>query len=219
MLQYVIIGCTFIGFLLYNGSLVLGDHSAHEPTIHIPQLFYFSLFTVIFGWPHFIQYVIPFLKLCKKHQLKMFILLNIVNLIIYLNTLEHPYLLADNRHYTFYVWKNFYRGIPLFKYLVSIVYIFGFYCIFKTIYNPYNISFTILFDLCLIISLIFQKLIEVRYFFIPYVLVRLRFKIENIWFLVLEIIYFVILNYVYFTIFVNKDIIWSNYSYPQKLIW
>ena len=35
---------------------------------------------------------------------------------------EHPYLLADNRHYTFYFWKNIYRQHELVKYLLTPVY-------------------------------------------------------------------------------------------------
>ena len=28
-------------------------------------------------------------------------------------TFEHPYLLADNRHYPFYVWKNIFKYVSL----------------------------------------------------------------------------------------------------------
>jgi len=36
----------------------------------------------------------------------------------------HPYLLSDNRHYMFYVWKNFYRRFdPTFKYAMIPVYV------------------------------------------------------------------------------------------------
>ena len=46
-------------------------------------------------------------------------------------TFEHPYLLADNRHYPFYVWKNIFKYvcgvgggsayIRTFKYVASVV--------------------------------------------------------------------------------------------------
>ena len=35
---------------------------------------------------------------------------------------EHPYLLADNRHYPFYVWKNVFRYHSAVKYLLVPVY-------------------------------------------------------------------------------------------------
>ena len=31
---------------------------------------------------------------------------------------EHPYLLADNRHYPFYIWKNIFRYHHMVKYLL-----------------------------------------------------------------------------------------------------
>jgi alpha-1,2-glucosyltransferase len=41
----------FIVFVKMNGSIVLGDKSNHEASIHVPQMFYFILFT--FGFAFF----------------------------------------------------------------------------------------------------------------------------------------------------------------------
>lgn len=35
---FVLLFIGFIGFLVYNGSIVVGDKTAHEATIHIPQV-------------------------------------------------------------------------------------------------------------------------------------------------------------------------------------
>lgn len=37
--------------------------------------------------------------------------------------IHHPFLLSDNRHYTFYVWKRIYMLHPLVPYLLVPVYI------------------------------------------------------------------------------------------------
>jgi hypothetical protein len=45
---------------------------------------------------------------------------------VYFHTTAHPYLLADNRHYTFYIWKNFFMAIPIFKYMMIPFYLASF---------------------------------------------------------------------------------------------
>ena len=37
--------------------------------------------------------------------------------------IHHPFLLSDNRHYTFYVWRRIYRFHPLVPYLLVPVYL------------------------------------------------------------------------------------------------
>ena len=37
-------------------------------------------------------------------------------------TVTHPFLLADNRHYTFYVWKNLMLPYPMFRYALLPLY-------------------------------------------------------------------------------------------------
>ena len=34
------------------------------------------------------------------------------------NSIHHPFLLADNRHYTFYVWRRVFRLHPVAPYLL-----------------------------------------------------------------------------------------------------
>lgn len=220
ILQYLLLGLGFLIFLiLNNGSIVIGDHSAHEATIHIPQLMYFSLFTIFLAWPHLISEIRPFLKVFSRHKGPFAAAIALMAFIVFMNTLEHPYLLADNRHYVFYVWKNFYRGIPLFRYLIIIVYLFGFYCIYKKLYVKTDVTYFLIYVPCVIISLVFQRLIEVRYFFIPYILFRIRLRNSNAVALFAEFAYYVLLNVLFFYVFKTKDIYWSDYKYVQKLIW
>ncbi|GLV39293.1 ALG10 alpha-12-glucosyltransferase [Carabus blaptoides fortunei] len=60
--SYTIVILAFLLFIYVNGSIVVGDKSAHEATIHVPQLFYFSLFCAFFTLPHICQDIIPFMK-------------------------------------------------------------------------------------------------------------------------------------------------------------
>ena len=49
---YLIILLSFVAFLLMNGSIVMGDKNSHQPRFHLPQLFYFSVFSCAFSSPH-----------------------------------------------------------------------------------------------------------------------------------------------------------------------
>lgn len=94
---FIILG--FITFLIINGSIVVGDKSAHEASIHVPQLFYFSIFVLVFGCSLWIPLLFKSYKIFKhpKCLLGIFALACAAAVIVKYNTLVHPYLLADNR--------------------------------------------------------------------------------------------------------------------------
>ncbi|CAG9855293.1 unnamed protein product [Phyllotreta striolata] len=211
----------FVLFLKINGSIVVGDKTAHQATIHIPQLFYFSIFCLIFAWPHFVGEILNFIAFAKTHKLLISIATIVCLVIVFTNTLVHPYMLADNRHYIFYVWNRFYGKFVLFKYAMIPVYIFAWYVIIKSIYSRHDISFVTFYLICVSAVLASQKLIEIRYFFIPYILFRLRIKTNtnSVFNIVLEFVTYVVINCITLNLFFTKIITWSRYEDPQRLIW
>ncbi|XP_072402871.1 dol-P-Glc:Glc(2)Man(9)GlcNAc(2)-PP-Dol alpha-1,2-glucosyltransferase [Diabrotica undecimpunctata] len=218
---YIAIMLIFLGFLIYNGGIVVGDKTAHVSTIHIPQLFYFSLFCLIFSWPHFVGEVSSFLAFTRKHKISIFAVTLLGFLIVMFNTQVHPYLLADNRHYMFYIWNRFYQKYVLFKYVIVPVYIFAWYVIIKLLYDKDDITFLFFYLVCTTIVLVTQKLIEVRYFLIPYILFRLRLKsnANNAFNLVLEFVTYLLINRLTLQLFFTKVITWNDYSEFQRIIW
>ena len=89
----------------------------------------------------------------------VFIVLHIAcYVIIRYNTLVHPYLLADNRHYTFYVWKRFFEVHDMAKYAFAWIYILG-GCMSKMMLRECEIIFQISFYACLLICVVPQKLL------------------------------------------------------------
>ena len=48
IIPYLLVLISFIIFVIYNGGVVVGDRTAHVPTIHFTQTFYFSIFTLGF---------------------------------------------------------------------------------------------------------------------------------------------------------------------------
>lgn len=215
---YAAVITSFAFFLYLNGGVVIGDKSAHIPVIHLPQIFYYAVFCLIFMLPIFIKNVVPFLQFVWKQKMLTAIILVLFLVIVHINTHVHLYLLSDNRHYTFYVWNRFYDKYFSFRYLAVAIYFYAFFCIFDH-FKTEELEFIFTYIPCTIMVLMFQKLIEIRYFFIPYVLLRLRYAKANYVVLFIELIYYCLINAITLNIFVKKDVYWDDYDYPQKIIW
>jgi len=117
-----------------------GDKSNHVATLHLPQMLYL--------WPYITFFSLPlqlphFLNLLPGHLLPEFVLRfrqaqvrNITSACfvlgglcvaalgaIHFNTIVHPFTLADNRHYVFYIFRILVLRNPLFKYIAAPVYV------------------------------------------------------------------------------------------------
>jgi len=85
--------------------------------------------------------------------------------------IAHPFLLSDNRHYTFYIWRRvflFHRAVP---YLLAPGYIACFW-IWAVRLSSQNLLPTISLLVCTLLTLVPTPLLEPRYFIIPYLLLR-----------------------------------------------
>lgn len=102
---------------------------------------------------------------------------------IHFNTIVHPFILADNRHYTFYVFRLLLRH-PLIKYLVAPVYICcGWLCINAGVTgsdarrksSALNLTTLemIVWLIATVASLATAPLVEPRYFILPWMIWRL----------------------------------------------
>ena len=123
---FIALIAAFGTFILINGGVVLGDKSNHVPAIHTPQLLYLWPYLCFFSWPfayqHLIRVPLTFLaRLPMVADLEHFLLFKrrallprVLVLALFIagallsvrfNTLIHPFTLADNRHYVFYVFR------------------------------------------------------------------------------------------------------------------
>jgi alpha-1,2-glucosyltransferase len=118
----------FVLFVRWNEGIVVGDRTAHQAVLHLPQLLYFSLFFLAlccsFTLP---AYLADFLVAVKAHPRLSAACLLLMGVVVHLNTLAHPYLLADNRHLTFYIWRRFFARHWMAKFLPLPAYMFGLY--------------------------------------------------------------------------------------------
>ena len=140
----VVLGKT-VHYRKYSLLTSTGDKSNHVASIHLPQMLYIWPFITFFSWPALLPRLIHCIVcLFSEHRrfyrspwsaslllfrpsVLLFITLGLFA--VHFNTVVHPFTLADNRHYNFYVFRILRRHY-LIKYLVVSIYIFcGWACI------------------------------------------------------------------------------------------
>ncbi|KAL1707042.1 glycosyltransferase family 59 protein [Schizophyllum commune] len=177
---YALVLAGFGGFLVWNGGIVLGDKSNHVPAFHVPQLYYLISCATAFCWPTLLR--VPGLP--SRILRKMFggklrttctiLLCAVVCATINRYTIHHPFLLADNRHYTFYLWRRVILVHPAVKYLLAPVYIACGWAWWVAVgASSDNTLFQVLLiPLTAAPTLLPAPLLEPRYFVVPLVLMR-----------------------------------------------
>ena len=120
-------------------------------------------------------------------------------LAVHFNTIVHPYTLADNRHYVFYVFRLLLRH-PLLKYLAVPVYYACFWLSIQSLAHPTDdldapprtikarpyqeaihntrlpmqISFVVIWLITTALCVVTAPLVEPRYFIVPWIIWRLH---------------------------------------------
>ncbi|KAI1660663.1 glycosyltransferase family 59 protein [Daldinia decipiens] len=149
---HLIVLGAFVGFVVWNGGVVLGDKSNHVATLHLAQMLYIWPLFAFFSAPHFIPSLIDitiyvlqvitgstksdlhskkppvsgsnpkgtsmsnqssvlkaFNHIGSSHTLHYILILAgtlvMTTLIVRYNTIIHPFTLADNRHFMFYIFR------------------------------------------------------------------------------------------------------------------
>jgi alpha-1,2-glucosyltransferase len=124
--------------------IITGDKSNHVATIHFPQMLYFWPYLIFFALPlaarSLLSLAVPLLPSSiiparirefmgnNGHDLRIPRILSVAFFValaimaVHFNTIIHPFTLADNRHYVFYVFRIL-RRHPAIKYAVIPIYI------------------------------------------------------------------------------------------------
>ncbi|KAL4762001.1 dolichyl-P-Glc:Glc(2)Man(9)GlcNAc(2)-PP-dolichol alpha-1,2- glucosyltransferase [Aspergillus foveolatus] len=154
LVPYLIILATFGGFVLWNGSVVLGHKEFHTASLHLAQMLYIWPYFLFFSWPLLLvlmaNIVLPKFMLPKflnqgfpasrrglPSLLTVLIILPIMLAVVHFNTIVHPFTLADNRHYVFYVFRILLNSHPYTRYVATLVYFLGAWIIISAMgYSP-----------------------------------------------------------------------------------
>jgi len=175
--------CSFV-VLLNGGDVVVGDRRAHAPRFHPMQLCYFALFASAFSAPRLlsracyrgpVSAVVPSFRRAARAVSTM---AATAAALVRSNTVAHPYLLADNRHYTFYAWRlAFGPGRPaVTRYLPVPLYACGLYLMDRKLSRSRSSSVARRLAYWIVTALVLcpQHLLEPRYFVVPYLVYRLH---------------------------------------------
>jgi alpha-1,2-glucosyltransferase len=117
-------------------------------TIHLPQMLYIWPYMVFFSFPILIPIALgPLIKrqgfdllaiwkiLPRIWVIILFVIISTA--VVHFNTIIHPFILADNRHYVFYVFKIL-RQSWIIKYLAVPIYVICGWLVINALHYPNN---------------------------------------------------------------------------------
>ncbi|KAN0026890.1 hypothetical protein ACTFIU_009566 [Dictyostelium citrinum] len=190
---FILVGILFLIFLYWNGGIVVGDKSNHESSFHVPQLFYFSLLTMIFSLPSIL--ISSLLKRFNYYKVTInekknlydpigflkdlnfkYLIVIIIGMIVMIwkFTYTHLFLLSDNRHYTFYIWNRFMEKYSIGPYLPIPFYCYSIWFIWKVLSENRSKLWCLFYFLSTAIVLLPSPLVEPRYYIVPFFLFQLN---------------------------------------------
>ncbi|RUS21152.1 alpha-2-glucosyltransferase Alg10 [Endogone sp. FLAS-F59071] len=216
----------FIAFVIWNDGIVLGDRANHVAGLHFPQLFYFTAFTAFFAVPALLSgdvlrrvVVGPVtggigrLAALLGTGMAMFFLIDHF-------TVEHPFLLSDNRHYSFYVWKNIYRRHPLARYALIPGYIGAGWVLIQALAKTLPLLNLLIYITAVGLNLVPSPLLEFRYFIIPFIVYMVHAPVPNNTRLGVLFMMYVAVNFWTLYMFMRRGFEWeSEPGRVQRFMW
>ncbi|KAH8921205.1 glycosyltransferase family 59 protein [Atractiella rhizophila] len=185
ILAFLPIGGAFAAFIVWNGGhIVIGDATNHIPVLHIPQLYYFFAFAAAFSIPLWFDGLGTMREIgwtlfgSHRRRITTLLIVRLMSWTIQHFTHIHPFLLSDNRHYTFYLYRRL-LSKPLVRHVLTPFYLLASLLLSHSSSLPPLLKLVYLG--ALIASLIPTPLLEMRYFLIPYMLWRIGVRRKEGW--------------------------------------
>lgn len=217
---YGLVGLSFILFLIFNGGIVVGDKAAHVSVFHLPQLFYFAGFSVVFCAPHVLNRtnLRSAWHTLQRRLLPISVVLALGMGGVMLFTHAHPYLLADNRHYTFYIWRKVFMRHEIVKYAFVPGYILCLIIMHRSL-NHMHVAWRAIFFFCIFVSLVPQQLLEFRYFIIPYIIFRIHLISPSFHSTLIEWWVYLTIDILSLGVYMYKPFKWEGTHETQRFMW
>ncbi|TPX48709.1 dolichyl-P-Glc:Glc2Man9GlcNAc2-PP-dolichol alpha-1,2-glucosyltransferase [Synchytrium endobioticum] len=171
---YLVALLLFGAYVGWNGGIVLGDKANHTPSLNVPQVFYYAAFLAFFTCPIILCSVDVKRLSSAKNLFRFATFLPLSTWIIARYTVSHPFLLSDNRHFSFYVWRYLFRAHPYIRYALVPAYWLSLWSVTSVLCDSQPLLFVVGYNLSVTITLVPSPLLEFRYFIIPYILFRLH---------------------------------------------
>jgi len=216
---YVIVWLLFVAFVAVNDGVVVGDRSAHEVNFHPTQVLYFCGFTLALTWPYHATKLARFAALVRKHPAACAAALATAAAVVSGFHLEHRYLVADNRHFTFYVWRRIVNATWWSRFALVPLYLYGGFCILHSIRRTgavFQLAYPVMVAACLAP----QLLLEFRYFILPFMFYRLQVRPMSWTKLILETLTCLAVNAATISLFVLRPFRWEHEpDAVQRFMW
>ena len=166
----------FLAFVVRNGGVAVGDKANHQAGLHPMQISYWMLLVLGTMWPWLISpsRIKSFLRALAASRVQGVGCLLLLLAGAHFYTYEHPFLLADNRHYTFYVWKNVFRRVPIARYALAPVYMYGGWSCWHSLSGVCSPMWVAWFLFCAALVVVPTGLLEFRYFLVQTLLLLLH---------------------------------------------
>ncbi|QBM86532.1 alpha-1,2-glucosyltransferase [Metschnikowia aff. pulcherrima] len=236
LIPFALNGLVFAAFVKINGGITFGDKENHQMSLHVVQIFYCLTFMTFITAPVWVgkatlRSYTKFAISGNKYMnaVATFLAYVIIRYVIQNYTVVHPFLLADNRHYTFYIYRKI-LSRPYAEFLLVPVYHFSVWLVAYLLImtsTKSTLSFSPLlllgFFVSMAITLVPSPLFEPRYYIVPLVLFRIficpapgltrnqRHMCEFLW--------YTLINMVFFIVFFSYEFTWVSEPGVQRIIW
>ncbi|KAB2630675.1 Dol-P-Glc:Glc(2)Man(9)GlcNAc(2)-PP-Dol alpha-1,2-glucosyltransferase [Pyrus ussuriensis x Pyrus communis] len=222
---FILVLAAFIAFVRWNGSVVLGAKDAHAVSPHFAQIMYFGLFSALAMAPMLFSpsQTVDLFQSMWKNKFLTFIQISLALgagfIAVHFFSIAHPYLLADNRHYPFYLWRKVIKAHWSMKYLLVPLYVYSWLSIVTRLGKFQRKIWVLAFFLATAAVLVPAPLIEFRYYTIPFFFLILHSHTDDYrtW-LIMGVLYITV-NVFTMMMFLYRPFHWSHEPGAQRFIW
>ena len=134
-------------------------------------------------------------------------------------TIAHPFLLADNRHYTFYVWRRIINARLWTRYALVPVYVFSAMSFVRILSKKQSGLWIFGWLLATCLTLVPSPLIEPRYLIMPYLMMRLYMPTTTRKQEIIEWVFYMMVNALTMTLFIGYPFTWAHEPGAQRFMW
>jgi len=197
---FILIALLFLSTFVWNHfQLTFGDHEHHTPSLHYAQIVYCA--AAVFGGVLFHALDSHFITRLTGRWVYQTCAISLLGILLCAyGAIAHPFLLADNRHITFYVWRKALRFIGVRTLLGAT---FGPIVMLLQVMVKGSTLRLGLIALTAVATLLPAPLLEPRYFFVPYLFTRLHIRRGHQMRSLANVIIFLILDFLLLGIFLH----------------
>ncbi|XP_074565348.1 dol-P-Glc:Glc(2)Man(9)GlcNAc(2)-PP-Dol alpha-1,2-glucosyltransferase [Curcuma longa] len=220
---FALVLLAFVAFVIWNGSIVLGAKDAHAVSLHFAQMLYFGLCSAAALVPVHLEQAASLFQSFRMHKIihssQLMVALLVGFFAVHFFSIAHPYLLADNRHYTFYIWRRLIQVHWTTKYLLIPLYIYSWFSIVSILGKNQRRIWVLSYVVATALVLVPAPLIEFRYYTIPFYLLVLHSPIPKTCNLRLIWSLYVVVNIFTMYLFLFRPFHWAHEPGVQRFIW